>query len=227
MNGVVARPTTVRGAKRPRLDAWQVSVVVLLVLLAVAVTGWTLAEERVANAPSAAAAAKPVASGPLTPQVLRASRVLTTDIGAYLAARPPVVVSDASERLFVQQDQGHVSQIWSRFHSWNFWFSAAVAHHYTQFDGSAEIAYRYALATWIADQRDILSFRYHCFDSVPYNGGMSKVIPCWNTELRGNSAQWTQDASALAAAWDKLTAANRASLPSAPWQLVAETARHL
>ena len=187
----------------------------LLVLLAVAVTGWILAEER-AGSPNGARAARPVASGPLTSQVLDASRVLTTDIGAYVAVRPPVIVSGASERLFVEQDQGHVSQIWNKFRIWNFWFSAAVARHYTQFDSNAEVAYRYALATWIDDQGSRLRVRYHCFDSVPYNGGPSKVIPCWNSELRANSAQWARDERTLAATWSRLSAEERANLPSVP-----------
>lgn len=142
--------------------------------------------------------------------------MLTSDVGAYLAVRPPSVVSIASERLFVEQDQGHVSQIWNKFRAWNFWFSAAVARHYTQFNADAEIAYRYALATWIADQSSRLGDRYHCFESVPYNGGLSKVIPCWNSELRANSAQWGQDERALAATWAKLSAAQRANLPAIP-----------
>lgn len=204
-----------RRSTRPRLDAWQASVVVLLVLLAIAVTGWILAEERAGSQVPATMAA-PVASGPLTSQVLDASRLFTDDVGAYLAIRPPAVVSDAAERLFVEQDQGHVSQITNKFHNWNFWYSAAVARHYTQFDRTAEIAYRYALATWIADQGSALGARYHCFDSVPYNGGPSKVLPCWKTELQNNTAQWTQDASALAATWAKLSGTQRASLPPVP-----------
>jgi len=215
VDAVVAAPVAGRPTPRTRLDAWQVSVVVLLVLLAVAVTGWVLTAER-SGSSDRTVVAQQVASGPLTSQVVDASRLLTNDLGAYLAVRPPVVVAPASERRFVEQDQGHVSQIWNKFRQWNFWYSAAVARHYTQFDSDAEISYRYALATWIADQSSRLGDRYHCFESVPYNGGLSKVIPCWSSELRANSAQWGQDQRALAAAWAKLSAAERANLPAVP-----------
>jgi hypothetical protein len=206
------RRATVPQVSRRRLDGWQAATFALAIALAVAVTGWVLSEQRNLSSVRAHPTTS-LSTGPLSSQVLGASRLLATDVGAYVIIRQPTVASPAAERRFVAQDQGHVSQIWNKYHIWNFWFSAAVARHYTQFDAASEIAYRYALNAWITDQGDELGTRYHCFDSVPFNGGPSKVLPCWTSELRTNSAQWAQDVSALATAWANVPAAQRANLP--------------